>query len=231
MVLTYSAPIDALSVTSQTVAVHSMMQGLVVATHSTDGEVVTVDPTRQFFPGELVYTTATTQTTDITGTHPVGSTVWQFQAGAPAGHGRFSDTVVEFGGATDRKRSVAWGDFDGDGDLDLVAGHWAGEIVLYENDGHGALGSPNDIGNGAGDVRSLIPGDYNGDGNLDLAAGVYSGQNAIYPGNGDGTFGDAVFFGTGSDQTISMACGDIDGGRRSRSDSQRSSSTKPCLPQ
>ena len=180
VVLTYSAPIDATSVTSRTVAVHSMMHGLVtVATHSTNGQVVTVDPNRQFFPGELVYTTATTQTTDITGTHPISSTVWQFNAKVAAGWGDLPLGMEIIGEAQYDFEVAAWGDCDGDGDLDLAVGT-VGQNLLYLNDGNGAFSTPISFGPPADHTWSLAWGDFDGDGDLDLAVGNYAQRNAVY---------------------------------------------------
>ena len=211
VVLTYSAPIDASSVTSRTVAVHSMMQGLVVATHSINGEVVTVDPDRQFFPGELVYTTATTQTTDITGTHPISPTVWQFPAGAPAGHGRLGDTPVLFGSDTQTSGVMAWGDFDGDGDLDLAEGNGIGQDAIHLNNGDGTFGGQVSFGDYYGFTTGLAWADFDGDGDLDLAVVNYGPQNVVYPNNGDGSFGNPVNVGPATRFSYSVAWGDSDG--------------------
>ncbi len=120
VVLTYSHAMSATTVTSQTVAVHSMMQGLITATHSVDDNVVTVTPSRPFFPGELVYAIATTQTADITGTHPLTATLWQFNAGEITNRcvEGFDDISAALTGV--EQGSVAWGDYDGDGDLDIL---------------------------------------------------------------------------------------------------------------
>ena len=167
VVLTYSAEMSATTVTSTTVAVHSMMQGLVTETHSTTGEVVTVTPSRAFHPGEIVYTTATTHTADITGTHPVSPTVWQFTALAVGGTGRYGAAAHDsFGAGT--SRSMALGDLDGDGDLDAVITNSDAAQEVWLNDGSGDYGSAAHDIFGAGNGNSVALGDVDGDGDLDV---------------------------------------------------------------
>ena len=71
-----------------------------------------------------------------------------------------------FGGV--RQGSIAWGDYDNDGDLDLaLAGQDLNEACIYQNDGHGVFRKvqtdlPNVDGGG------IEWGDFDNDGDLDL---------------------------------------------------------------
>ena len=84
----------------------------------------------------------------------------------------------------------AWGDFDGDGDLDLYVTNWGGDSpnALFQNDGDGgfsdvapALGLDND-----GNSSAAAWGDYDNDGDLDLYVADFVKQDFLYENEGDG---------------------------------------------
>ena len=67
---------------------------------------------------------------------------------------------------------VAWGDFDGDGDLDLAVGNGSQQNVVYPNNGDGTFGAGVDFGTGSDGPFTLAWGDADNDGDLDLAVGA-----------------------------------------------------------
>ena len=77
--------------------------------------------------------------------------------------------------------SVAWGDVDGDGDLDLAVGIAGYGINVYRND-EGELPTEATWASTDGDeVTDIAWGDMDGDGDLDLAVGTAEGyKNKIY---------------------------------------------------
>ena len=71
--------------------------------------------------------------------------------------------------------SNAWGDYDGDGDVDLAVSLGTGEVRLYRNDRGGLTSVGSEAGMpqaGSHELRGLSWGDFDGDGDLDLLGGA-----------------------------------------------------------
>ena len=131
--------------------------------------------------------------------------------------------------------SIAWGDFNNDGFLDLITfGYLAGgdqktdvypeiadipggAVLLYKNNGDGTFSFPDIFP--AGEDGEIAFGDFNNNGYLDFIFGNYSWwpspwngwQSFIYMNNGDGTFEafNHEAAGIRGDQGISLALGDV----------------------
>ena len=112
--------------------------------------------------------------------------------------------------------SIAWGDYDNDGDLDLAVGN-RGANRIYANEGEvGICGiwTPEWISPEEDWTRSIIWGDRNGDGDIDLFVGNSNGSvepqpNRVYD-NDSGTL-TLAWSSDEKDGTQSIALGDLDG--------------------
>src|SRR5438876_590519 len=111
--------------------------------------------------------------------------------------------------------SVAVGDFDGDGHLDLAVANGDNVSVLLGN-GDGSFQTARNFPAGSLTV-SVAVGDFDGDGHLDLAVANYGhpsngdpGGVSVLLGNGDGSFQPARNFPDRSSPS-SVAVGDFNG--------------------
>ena len=120
-------------------------------------------------------------------------------------------------GAGDSPNSIAEGDFDGDGDVDLVIANFdSNNVSVLLNDGTGNFGSAINFAV-TGSASSVAVGDFNEDGDLDLAVANYDLKSnvpdtvSVLLGKKGGSFSSATDFKTGGNVAQSVAVADFNG--------------------
>ncbi|NJO04409.1 MAG: VCBS repeat-containing protein [Chloroflexaceae bacterium] len=114
-------------------------------------------------------------------------------------------------GTANASASVAFGDMDGDGDLDIVSGLLGSQNQLYRNTGTGTMVGASFFGTGTDTTSSIAVGDLNNDGSLDIVAGdldqsqVYFNSATTLP-----TFPTMATVGPADANTVAVALGDLD---------------------
>jgi len=157
---------------------------------------------------------ATPGTASVTVSSPGGgsSNVLFFPVATPIASPALTGTAFPAGTGPG---SVATGDFNGDGKLDLVVPDTASgnvSILLGKGDGTFQAGASYAVGQGSSfQFFQVAVGDFNGDGKLDIVVANYNGDNvSVFLGNGDGTFQAAVNYNVGTNPT-SVAVADFNG--------------------
>ncbi|MBK8576628.1 MAG: VCBS repeat-containing protein [Elusimicrobia bacterium] len=118
------------------------------------------------------------------------------------GNGTMDAAQIEVEGAAEGlyRGDVAWGDYDNDGDIDILTNGYTGttrELRIYKNNGNGTINPVQIEVDGAGgglDYSGVAWGDYDNDGDLDVLINGYTGTTRelrIYKNNGNGTMNPA----------------------------------------
>ncbi|GAB3702315.1 hypothetical protein GCM10027592_31600 [Spirosoma flavus] len=186
---------------------------------SVSGNTLTFNATTDFKPGETVFVTSTTAIQSTGGARLNRGQVYGFTTGVGgSGRGNFTAPAINpEPGVDNGPQSVAVGDVDGDGDLDLLTANYYGNTVSVRlNNGLGNYTAPATNPNPAvGDhPLSVAVGDVDGDGDLDfVTANAGSNTVSVRLNNGSGNFTPPTTNpnpGVGGGP-FSVALGDVDG--------------------
>jgi hypothetical protein len=136
-------------------------------------------------------------------------------------------TALDFNSAGQDSHSVAYGDLNGDGKVDMVLADQCasnnncsnGSVSVLLGNGDGTFQTAVSYNSGGEGTLSVVLGDVNGDGKLDAIVAnscntnnsCTDGSVTVLLGNGDGTFQTAVSYDSGANGSQYAALGDVNG--------------------
>ena len=121
-------------------------------------------------------------------------------------------TYPPLGQDTSYSAGVAWGDYDGDGDLDIYLSHGSNPNELFRNEGGGVFVDATSGPLGNSDFGLGVAwADYDNDGDLDLYLANCATANKLFRNDGGGNFADATSGPLGDPACgVGVAWGDFD---------------------
>jgi hypothetical protein len=108
--------------------------------------------------------------------------------------------------------SVATGDLDGDGDMDVVVAngrHWPGQNRIFYNNGNGVFTVEQSLGTVRSTSYAAELADLDGDGDLDIAVGNDMAPNALFFNDGRGNYSRGPAFGVFYAPTRNLTLADL----------------------
>jgi len=212
IIITFSDDMNPASLNNATVKVNASQSGRHFSSNiNYNGATreLTFDPDDDFLIGEQVNVTMTTGVENTAGdTLPVPYQ-WNFTTQALNGSAVFEHfATLSVAGVPN---SLAGGDFDNDGDLDLAVLAYS-LLAILMNDGSGNFSQTSSLNLG-NDLVALYAEDFDNDGDLDLAAFFYAaGQIRFYTNDGNGNFVQGQVFTAGFNfENFAFADFDCDG--------------------
>jgi hypothetical protein len=201
IVIGFSEPMDAASITSSTFKVYGSLRGTYTGSlsYNNSNYTVTFNPDSTFFRGELITVFLSTGLQSAADLNMVMPYMYAFTVASNTGYGAFAPaanyTVMGGGGGAS---ASAGGDFNRDGLIDIATvSQVSHTLSVFLNTGNGTLGTRTDIANGSY-PRDIVSADIDGDGDLDLlTARNSSGCLSVFLNNGSGVFGTKVDYNSG----------------------------------
>jgi Bacterial Ig-like domain (group 3)/FG-GAP-like repeat len=124
--------------------------------------------------------------------------------------GLFQPAEIYYPGAPGAQ-SIALGDVNGDGKVDMLVGVGWGWVGVLLGNGDGTFQTEQTYNSGGNNAQSIVIRDVNRDGKLDVLVANFEGPAGVLLGNGDGTFQTARTYGSGGHNSYMIAAEDMNG--------------------